>query len=519
MARDSFPKRVVELTFKRVAGRCSNPSCRTQTIGPSAEPLAVVNTGVAAHIFAASPGGPRYRSDMSSNDRRAFGNAIWLCASCATRIDRDTVSYSAELLFGWKKDAEERARAEQGTRLPESSDGYDQIAMALAGAGQKFLPQAVHNVHKAAAASLSSLDPRFDVKSEFSGGAAHFSIRARENVSIAINVGPESAGTWAAGVTTLLDRGLPVKLPMQGVSFEGSKLFNTMLEGAEQGTLTISPSSRPAVVKLFVPYEDAVTSEDINGTFAVGRRALHFEGSGYGGLINLELDLNRLANDKIGANFKLTPSLYIWQGLDARNPPYLDKVLRFLECLVNSPDGFRLHLEVDGNRVSSGENIQGEDKTALGEYLNFLYYVKRARTLTRYLNISLPIDVKESFSLEDHKQLAAAANVIQGRSRYVRSQIDADLLVTIVCVDEGRELMAAIEAGEFTSLQQRSEGSLIKIFGKQVQLPPTVLNLSPVRLHLVSKQTVLGGVEFQVRAEMAEDFVYEVVVDSPTEAA
>lgn len=37
MARDNFPKKVIEKLRARVAHRCSNPSCRVPTSGPSSD--------------------------------------------------------------------------------------------------------------------------------------------------------------------------------------------------------------------------------------------------------------------------------------------------------------------------------------------------------------------------------------------------------------------------------------------------------------------------------------------------
>lgn len=72
----------------RVGIKCSNPDCRKPTSGPSDEGNKKhINIGVAAHICAASEGGPRYDAAMSSEARAAFDNGIWLCQSCAKMID------------------------------------------------------------------------------------------------------------------------------------------------------------------------------------------------------------------------------------------------------------------------------------------------------------------------------------------------------------------------------------------------------------------------------------------------
>jgi hypothetical protein len=68
--RDDFPKPVVETLAKRVGNRCSNPVCRKPTSGPHTDDNKALNVGVAAHVTAASVGGPRYDPTMGSEDRK-----------------------------------------------------------------------------------------------------------------------------------------------------------------------------------------------------------------------------------------------------------------------------------------------------------------------------------------------------------------------------------------------------------------------------------------------------------------
>ena len=104
--RNDFPMPLKEELAKRVGFLCSNPGCRQPTSGPQHSPSGTVNIGVAAHITAASSGGPRYDSSLSSGDRSSGQNAIWLCQTCAKLIDSDVAQYTVEKLQEWKSDAE-----------------------------------------------------------------------------------------------------------------------------------------------------------------------------------------------------------------------------------------------------------------------------------------------------------------------------------------------------------------------------------------------------------------------------
>ncbi len=72
--------------------------------------MATMNLEEAAHIYAASPGGPRYNPELSDDACRSIENGIWLCRKHARVIDVGHKVYAAQTLKTWKKSAELRAR-------------------------------------------------------------------------------------------------------------------------------------------------------------------------------------------------------------------------------------------------------------------------------------------------------------------------------------------------------------------------------------------------------------------------
>ncbi len=107
--RDNFSSKTIQTLGKRVNFICSNPDCRRGTMAASSTSEDITNTGVAAHICAASPGGPRYDSNMTSDERKNINNGIWLCQTCSKIIDSDELKYTVEKLKQWKLAAEKRA--------------------------------------------------------------------------------------------------------------------------------------------------------------------------------------------------------------------------------------------------------------------------------------------------------------------------------------------------------------------------------------------------------------------------
>ena len=93
------------------------PGCRQPTSGPQADPSGAVNIGVAAHITAASPDGPRYDPTLSASQRSSAENGIWLCQTDGKLVDSDPVKYTVEYLREWKTTAEALSARELETRL------------------------------------------------------------------------------------------------------------------------------------------------------------------------------------------------------------------------------------------------------------------------------------------------------------------------------------------------------------------------------------------------------------------
>ena len=107
--RDDFSAKTKEILAKRVTYKCSNPDCKKPTIGPNSDPNKTVLIGVAAHITAASVGGPRYKAALTQEERVDIDNGIWLCQNCSTLIDKDEAKFTVKIIEAWKTSAEDEA--------------------------------------------------------------------------------------------------------------------------------------------------------------------------------------------------------------------------------------------------------------------------------------------------------------------------------------------------------------------------------------------------------------------------
>jgi hypothetical protein len=107
--RHDFIEAVKRTVAARVRYHCSNPKCRASTTGPQVDPSKSLNVGVAAHITAASPGGPRFDPFLTPAQRMNAQNAIWLCQTCGKLVDNDKLRFTESELRLWKEQAEAEA--------------------------------------------------------------------------------------------------------------------------------------------------------------------------------------------------------------------------------------------------------------------------------------------------------------------------------------------------------------------------------------------------------------------------
>lgn len=122
--RDDFSKTVKRALADRVSYRCSNPECRASTSGPQVRPDKALNVGVAAHISAATPGGPRYNPSLTAIERSDASNGVWLCQNCAKLVDNDESRYTEAILQDWKRSAERDALATIGRARARSRSAF-----------------------------------------------------------------------------------------------------------------------------------------------------------------------------------------------------------------------------------------------------------------------------------------------------------------------------------------------------------------------------------------------------------
>ena len=107
--RDNFSPKTRLQIAKRAGWHCSDPSCRRLTVGANSDGTDETDLGMAAHICAAAPGGPRYDENQTPEQRKSADNGIWMCRFHGAAVDAKDSKYTRELLREWKAQAQKDA--------------------------------------------------------------------------------------------------------------------------------------------------------------------------------------------------------------------------------------------------------------------------------------------------------------------------------------------------------------------------------------------------------------------------
>ena len=467
MARDDFPLSVRNKLRDRVLHRCSKPGCRVPTSAPQDED-GLTNVGKAAHICAASPGGPRYDEKMTPNERKAFSNGIWLCAIHADEIDRDVAIHTPKLLKEWKRQAEAAAKSELGKVLPKASDATDLVALTLTGMSKQFLPNAIRQVHEGSAQVLAAADPRFDVVSRHDPvRGTSFQVNAKENVKLAMLVGGDDAQVAAAGYAALLETGHGFEIDSKNVDFRGSPLFQVIQEmaGEDGAMLRFSPHGKDVVFKLSATEPSTgnkIFLDDMQGKLTTGTKSCCLKGEAMNGMLSLTADAS---HDGERSRIQLLVCTERWVSCELTQLPWFRKIASFVDAIANEWL-IDLTVELDGEPVL-GLKLD-LDPSEFQPLAYVISYIRLAKELSEFLDVPIVYDVNCTVTGSSYEDLEAGVKNISG---YYMELDSLTFPLPGSCVITGTDLEQlvgkTIVADDFEAFEQKQ----ITVFGQLIELP------------------------------------------------
>lgn len=339
--RDDFTPTTIRALKDAAGNICSKPDCLVFTAGSKELHDGPMSIGIAAHITAAAPGGPRYDGTITKEQRRAVSNGVWLCQNHARQIDVDPVPFPVELLKKWKAQAEQRSNTMVGQKSITEAELKDEIRKESGLSLERFIRRDLNPVQTPIAdimrgyeQSLSSLDPRFNVKVMANGNVTFHEITAASadaKFDLVFNNVREIEG-FVESANAFFEEGREFTIHSPNFSFKGSQLFESIHDNLESGKITLGGNKRAIKTNIYVVDNECreflIDSFESNATR--GRKRLVAEGKGLGGFfrINLSLEFDTALN-----KLDLTCGLDDWKGKDILKLPYFARLVKSVSYL------------------------------------------------------------------------------------------------------------------------------------------------------------------------------------------
>jgi hypothetical protein len=334
---------------------------------------------------------------MSSDERASFSNGIWLCRSCAARVDRDVTGFPVAKLQEWNQQAETRAlmgfnrrnQLTSGQASPASASTMISPLDALTQSGQSL---------SAVAAALESIDPRFKVSIFHDGTATKVNLNAA-GAPVQLTARLFNDVTNTVLMKQFLEYGVAANFSGSQLSFEGSALFDEIAKDVQIVTLE-SVVERHTVVKILVAENDGETLYPVVECpvqLSLGSKGISCQAELFGGF----MAFTARADGK-QLHFELTPRYERWIGHELKRLPYFDQLARLHSA---GRRGFDIHIEieVDGLRVTTARGQLPKGKFSYG----VVDFLRDLRLLLKESNIPVIVPEKLDVSGEDIERIRA----------------------------------------------------------------------------------------------------------------
>ncbi|GIU01542.1 hypothetical protein TSL6_20480 [Sulfurovum sp. TSL6] len=491
--RDNFLESTIATLASRVAYKCSSPKCRRVTAGPSSKKNSFNKTGEAAHIYAASPNGPRANPNMTREERRSIDNAIWLCGACSDEIDKDPDSYPAEMLKSWKNEAEKLAKEELNQRLPQKNDALDTLTTALTGTASRFLPDMISNVSQATVSYLERIDPRLKVKVNYDEDLTSYIFNAKPGQEVKFNtvIEPRDPEVFQKQWQDLMKYGIPLDANVKGIDFKNLPIMEKILAEQDLTTKTIqlTPIPKDALMKIVFIKNDTdeiYVVDDMPLKVYTGEKAMNVEGILYN-MINLTYKSEFPASGSINIKVSLNIDFSVWKGQNILSIPFFTKVYEFISKIY---EGWELQgsLEFNGERLAKYSNSNFSKSEALCSDYRILRYIFLAREIAKAFDVELTFNTF-SFTGDDMNRLENIYRAIRGNREMMSAGLEnkVTLYVDLQEADTFIEMFSKTNKILLGNIQVKEDIGEIKLFNTPIQIPPLLISFTNVEAYINEK--------------------------------
>jgi len=415
--RDNFTDKTISILRRRVGNMCSNPTCYKHTVeAHSTNVEKVIDTGIAAHICAAAINGPRYDESMTTDARKHISNAIWLCAHCSIKIDREPSAYPIALLKKWKEIAENRISLNSNQRLLTEQEAEYKVNQSFLQSLGLSIPEkfntSLSGISKAVNQYFHHLDPRLNIKYSYINGINNFQISSLQSETddpIIIKFNPECNNEFNIKINDFINHGQPVKFNITELSSNSVGLNNIFPQTDMLGTVTISPHKNLKANIEILDFDDNILVEFEDNLY-IGNSTFSFKSEKFGGLLTLNIDQAKFKKEEYREETTILLNYKIWDYQDLQSLKYFTQIYRIFEKMKASGT-IKLNIIIDGIVYFSSENSLENDK--FNSLLSLLSYTYYSRILCKTLDLSISFDSSYSFLAEEHQDIYDTVMVIK----------------------------------------------------------------------------------------------------------
>ena len=484
---DKFSRSVRDKLRNRVNSLCSNPECRARTAAPNKGDDGYHVTGDAAHITAASVGGPRYDATLTPSQRKSADNGIWLCLHCARRVDHDEATYPVDLLKQWKEAAEDEADREQGRRLPRPDDGFHTTVAALTGKSPRLIHSAAHNVHRAMSEVLEQVDPRFLVSSSYVDSVTSYVIGARDKpVPLSLRL-KEPHASYGAEISRALLDGEAAEIPMSALEFSGSPLLDFIAADSPDGRLQLSPNRLVATIRMSFPDASEWRFDDVIGGIAGGPRSCKFDGSACDGLFSMRLSMV-FQPPTVTSTFTFHP--HRWDGAEVGAVPHWEAITGLLRQFARQAR-IRVGVRLNGVEKSSGTSNGVSSVKPIRPMLALVEYIAAAQTISRTLDTPIKIDLAKWPEDSLFERVILTARDLRGERVLGRADLVEHPVLHLKLTRDLAGLGISAEDGRSRNFRLVLDEPPLLVFGVEVKLPPRVTSIEGAYPRVLGDQDAL----------------------------
>ncbi|RSN83360.1 hypothetical protein EA770_07135 [Acinetobacter baumannii] len=418
---NNFTERTIILLRSRAANTCSNPTCKKLTTSAQIMDISkLMNIGVAAHICAASPNGPRFDKLMDSKSVSSIENAIWLCGPCSQIIDREPKLYPVEVLKQWKKEAETRITSNLNKPFLTENETESLVAKRMLQAIGLDIPDRLQLSIKDIANSLSNtvqtLDPRVNVDLSLVNGQPKYNISVNENSEVPIKwyIKPKNISEFGQHLKNLVEHGVDFKSEIDSLKTNSEGINFILPKEDQEGVLVVENLSKLNALVQIEDLDDNILMTFI-GDFFNGKKSMSVNAFALDGLMNLKINQLDYEFKKFDNILNISFDFLKWEGERVEDLKYFDSIYKFYNKL-SGLKSFRMVVLVEGREIFSATHAAKSD--VLNNLFNLINYTKLARRINAVLKEEVFFTSNITFTLNEHLELNSICNAIEPAVHY-----------------------------------------------------------------------------------------------------